>query len=103
LANNPYGVTQVFFGIDDPEESCNLDWNMDVFNGRLPANLLAIACDDGGDLICLSLFGDDAGSVLFWDFYNEPAEPSYVNVYRIAESFAAFIEGLRPLPDLPTP
>jgi len=101
LPNNPFGVIQVFFGIDDPVESCNLDWNIKTLNARLPANLFPIACDDGGDIVCLSLFGDDAGSVLFWDCYNEPGEPSYANVYRIAESFTAFIEGLRPLPESP--
>jgi len=97
LANNPFGGVHFFFGIDDPVESCNLDWNFRIMNGRLPSNLFAIAGDAGMDLICLSLFGDDAGSVVFWDGYHEPSEPSYANVYRIAESFPAFLESLRPL------
>jgi hypothetical protein len=101
LAKNPLGVIQVFFGIDDPVESCNLDWNLKTLNGRLPPNLFPIACDDGGDIICLSLFGDDVGNVLFWDCYNEPDEPSYANVYRIAESFGSFIDALQWLPTSP--
>jgi hypothetical protein len=101
LVNNPFGVIQVFFGIDDPVESCNLDWNIKTLGRRLPANLFPIACDDGGDIVCLSLSGDDVGSVLFWDCYDEPDEPSYVNVYRIAESFPAFLAGLQPLPEVP--
>lgn len=98
LANNPFGVVLDFFGIDDPVESCNLDWNFESLKGRLPANLFPIACDDGDDLICLSLFGEDAGAVLFWDQHTEPPEPSYKNVYRIAASFSEFIDGIRELP-----
>ena len=98
LRNNPFGVIQVFFGIDDPLESSNLDWTYDVISGRVPPNLLPIACDDCGDLICLSLFGEDAGSVLFWDQHTEPSTPSYANVYKIADSFAEFLNGIRELP-----
>ncbi len=103
LANNPFGVVLDFFGIDDPVESCNLDWNFEVHRGRVPVNLFPIACDDGGDLICLSLLGHDTGSVLFWDYHNEPSEPSYENVYKIAASFSEFIGGMRELPDYPSP
>lgn len=102
LENNPFGVIQVFFGIDDPVESCNLDWTYEVVSGRIPPNLLPIACDDGGDLICLSLFGEDAGAVLFWDQHTEPSTPSYDNVYKIADSFAEFLDGIRELPSAPT-
>ena len=94
LANNPFGNIQVFFRIGGPIESSNLDWEYNVFAGRIPANLLAIACDDCGDLICLSLFGPDAGSVVFWDILNEPDEPTYANVYPVADSFEEFLEGI---------
>lgn len=59
---------------------------------------MAIARTDGGDLICYSLYGDDAGAIVFWDFYNETPEPSYVNVYRIADSFSEFIDSIQELP-----
>jgi hypothetical protein len=98
LENNPFGVIQGFFGVDDPIESCNLDWNVAIMKGRLPANLLPIACDDGDDLICISLFGEDAGAVVFWDQHAESSTPSYDNVYRIADSFMEFLDGIRELP-----
>lgn len=101
LENNPFGAVHFFFGIDDPVESCNIDWNYEVHNGRLPANLLAIGCDGAGDLICISLYGDDAGAVVFWDRHKEPPEPSYANVYYIADSFSEFINGIRELPSHP--
>lgn len=99
LENNPFGTIQVFYRIDGSIESSNLDWNYDTLNGRLPPNLLAIACDEGDDQICISLFGDDAGSILFWDCHKETEVPGYHNVYRIAGSFSEFIDGLRELPD----
>jgi len=98
LANNPFGVVHFFFGINDPIESCNLDWNFEVFSERIPSNLFAIGCDDAGDLICLSLFGHDAGSVVFWDRHTEPEIPSYENVYRVADSFEEFVDSLQKLP-----
>lgn len=99
LENNPYGAIQVFFRIGGPIESSTFDWNMHIMEGRLPAGLFPIACDGGGDLICLSLSGDDAGAVVFWDSFGEPKGPSYSDVYRIADSFTAFLDGLQPLPE----
>jgi hypothetical protein len=101
LAKNPFGVIQIFFGIDTRVESSSLLWNYRVMEGRIPPNLFPIARDDGGDLLCLSLYGDDAGSVVFWDYYAEHYPPTYNNVYRIpgADSFSAFIELLQPFPD----
>lgn len=97
--NNPFGVIQVFFRISGNVETSNIAWNFETMNGRLPDNLIAIACTGSGDLICLSLYGEDAGAVLFWDFYNEPPEPSYANVYRIADSFEEFLDRIQELPE----
>lgn len=99
LKNNPFGVVQEFLGIDCSLETSNLEWNYEVMKGRLPTNLFPIACDDGGDLICLSVCGTDAGSVLFWDCHTEPPVPSYDNVYRIANSFGEFLYAMQELPD----
>jgi hypothetical protein len=99
LKNNPFGVIQEFLGIDCSLETSNLDWNYKVMKGRLPANLFPIACDDGGDLICLSISGPDAGSVVFWDCHTEPPVPSYENVYRIASSFGRFLDSMQELPE----
>ncbi len=96
MDKNPEGDIQVFFGGDREIESSNLVWNAEASSGRMPANLLPIACNGCGGLICLSLWGDDAGSVLFWDYYNEQLgpNPGYENIYRIADSFEAFLESL---------
>jgi len=92
--NNPVGQVQDFFGIDDPVKSCNLDWNYDVMRGRMLGNLFPIACEDGGSLICLSLFGSDKGAVYYWNYYGEAHPPTYDNVYQIAGTFQGFLDSL---------
>src|SRR5262245_38417657 len=65
IHNFPYdsfGLVQVFFGVRGEIESSTLEWNWDIHQERIPTNLFPFACDDGGDLICLSIFGEDAGS-----------------------------------------
>ncbi len=94
MPNNPYGIIQEFFGLDCPIESSNLKWNQEVSIGRLPTNLFPFACTPSGDLICLSLFGEDTGAVVLWDFYNEHIPPTYKNIYHIANSFVEFIENI---------
>jgi hypothetical protein len=98
LKDNPFDTVQVLFRLGGKVQSSNIDWNVDAFNGRLPSNLLAIGCTDCGDLICLSLFGNDAGSVVYWDYHQEPSEPSYQNVYHIADSFEEFLDSIQELP-----
>ncbi|MES2354414.1 MAG: SMI1/KNR4 family protein [Pseudomonadota bacterium] len=92
--NNPQGQIQDFFGLDDPIESCRLEWNYKTFAERLPQHLFPIACEDGGSLICLSLSGSDKGAVYYWDLYGETQPPSYDNVYPIAETFKEFLDSL---------
>jgi cell wall assembly regulator SMI1 len=99
LELNPFGTIQVFFGIDDPIECCNIDWNYKEHNGRIPPNLLPIACDDGSDLVCLALAGADAGAVFFWDGYDESDDLGYSNLYLLADSFDEFIKAIQELPD----
>lgn len=83
-----------FFGIGDPLESCRLDWNFDVFLGRMPPGLFPIACEDGGNIICLSLGGAGIGSVYYWDHEEETSPPGYGNVYKISDSFGQFLDDL---------
>ena len=99
LEKNPFGALHYFFGVEDSSEAYNLTWNYDTFNGRMPSNLFPIASTGSDDVICLSLFGPDAGTVLFWDWYGQTGEPTYDNVYHIADSFSEFLDSLHELPD----
>ena len=66
---------------------------------RLPDALLPIAHDPGGNLICLSCAGNDAGHVYFWDHetevdYTAEADSVRTNLYRIADSLPQFLASL---------
>lgn len=90
------GRVHYFLCIEDGDEYNLMDWVVD-YEGRLPPGLLPIACDPGGNLICLSVSGENAGTVYFWDHEEEagPGEtPSYENAYHVAESFGEFLERL---------
>ena len=67
---------------------------------RLPANILPIANDPGGNLICMSCGEKDYGCIYFWDHenevdYNKSGDGDYSNLFLIANSFNEFIDGLK--------
>lgn len=67
-----------------------------MFTGRVPEDLLPIASCAG--LVCIGLFGDNKGSIFYWDRENEADEneaPWYDNVYWVANSFNEFINTLQ--------
>jgi hypothetical protein len=70
------------------------------WRARVPARLVPIADAEGRNLVCLSLHGEDRGSVYFWDHETEVedgVEPDGRNITRIAASFEEFLDGLLPL------
>jgi hypothetical protein len=107
------------------------------FEGRMPAHLLPLASDPGGNLFVLSVGQNDYGKVYYWDHDHvelskarvqemsdeledegvdtsqlfidgiilawdelHPDEldrpPGYGNLYRVGDSFAAFVDALHP-------
>jgi hypothetical protein len=64
--------------------------------GRIPKKLFPIANDPFGNLICVSLTGEDCGAVYFWDHENEPddEDTEFRNIHLIADSWEEFIDGL---------
>ncbi len=71
-----------------------------TYQDRVPLNLLPIAYDPGGNLICLSVDGLDKGKVYFWTHEEECEEgesPSYNNIYFVANSFNDLINSLTDL------
>ena len=94
FTNNPFGMIHYFFGIEQDLDCYDLSWNWEVMNGRVPDGFLPIAGDHSGDLLCLSLYGLNCGSVLFWDYYDEHFPPTSRNVYHVADSFSEFLGAL---------
>jgi hypothetical protein len=68
---------------------------LEDYKGRLPSNLLPIACEALG-LECISINGEDYGKIYFWDqsFEVTEGEPDYSNVYLIAHNFSEFLDML---------
>lgn len=94
-------------------DSC-VDWFLAIYDGehdnfesyyetykrdqqRLPAEIVPIAHDPGGNLICIAITGPCNGAVYFWDHENEAEDgqvPTYGNVHLIANSFSEFLSSL---------
>jgi hypothetical protein len=91
LEGNSFARVHMFFGLNDPVTSCNLDWNLDVFGERIPANLLPIATTEGTDKVCICVSGDRAGAVFYWDGHARAGESS---LYLLTDDFASFISSL---------
>jgi len=92
--DNPFGGIQLFLAVDVPIKSSNLDWMYYNYRERMPRNILPIAITGTGDVLCLSFYGSDKGSVYFWDHDNEYSPPTYDNMYLIAPSFPEFLESI---------
>jgi cell wall assembly regulator SMI1 len=91
-------------------DSC-VDWFLAIYDGeydnfesyfetykidqtRIPAELVPIAHDPGGNLVCIAVDGPQVGAVYFWDHENEEESASYNNVHIIADSFVEFLNSL---------
>jgi hypothetical protein len=66
----------------------------EIYTGRMPGELLAVAHDPGGNAIVIATSGKDVGAVSFWAHEAEHTPPTFRNVYRIADDFAAFLDAL---------
>jgi hypothetical protein len=91
-------LIQRFAGIHDGQYD-SLERYTVTHDDRVPKNLLPIASDWSGNLICLSINGDDFGKIYFWSHEEEGElesgkSPDYHNVYFVSNSFTEFINGL---------
>lgn len=90
---------QCFYGITDDADMSLIE-ELESYKNRLPTRLFPIANDSGGNLICISVIGNDIGKIYFWDHEREAdtkqaQSPDEVkNIVLIADSFGEFLEGL---------
>jgi SMI1 / KNR4 family (SUKH-1) len=94
LDNNPFGSIHYFFGVDRLMQSNHIDWNYRTYAGRIPRELLPIAGDEGGNIICLSLRESNKDAVYYWDHDDEHSPPTYRNLYLIAQTFDRFLDSI---------
>jgi hypothetical protein len=92
LENEPqHWRIHFFYGLNDPIESCSLQWNLDVTTETRPPGTLPIASDEGGSMFYLRWDSPDAGSVHFGP---TPWGGRKVRLMRICDSFTEFLERL---------
>lgn len=110
ISTSGKGNLAIFYGDEsDVDDAYSIQRRIQVFSGRVPANLIPIADNGGGSQILLGISGEEAGKVYFWDLNNEPfdeedymedygmarpPEAMFENVYLIAQSFGDFLERL---------
>jgi cell wall assembly regulator SMI1 len=82
-----------FFGVDDVEDDLARTWEYFLEQERVPPGYLPIASDGFGNMLVLSLSGDGAGSVWFWDHEREHLEGEKM-LCAVARSFGELMHGL---------
>jgi len=87
------------FGLHDGPDFCRLDRAWEIVRERIPASLIPIADDPGGNKICLGIRGDRRGKVFFWAHeWGSDHRGHAVQKYTLIEisgSFASFVQGLK--------
>lgn len=88
-------LVNFFFSIyEGPVNNLENKYRGFVSDERLLPHFLPIAGDPFGNLICLSVGGEDRGKVYFWDHEIEPDTAGYENMSLLANSFTEFIDML---------
>lgn len=79
----------------------DLDEDMQAYSGRLPSRMITVASDDCGNVLAMSVSGNDLGFIYFWDHELE-ADPhqgedpeSIDNLTMLTKSFQEFVDSLR--------
>lgn len=86
------GAVRAFAGIGSGD---SYDWDRlyrtFAAAGRVPPDVVPIAKDSFGNLVCIVVRGAHRGTVYFWDHELETDPASYENMDRVADSFTAFL------------
>jgi hypothetical protein len=86
-----------FLSIHDGKYSNLLKYNTVTFKGRIPVDTVAVAYDQGGNLVLMGVGDDNRGKIFFWlkDHEVEEGEvPDYSNVGFVAASFDGLLSSL---------
>jgi SMI1 / KNR4 family (SUKH-1) len=93
------GMVDWFLSIHNAEYDSLKDYNT-TYKPRLPGELIPIAHDPGGNLICLVWSGPLRYRIYFWDHDEEAEEgepPTDRNLYFVADSLQEFLNALTEL------
>ena len=96
---NNYSIVRCFFGLVPDRDFNFLYYLYRIYADRIPRNTLPVGDTISGNLILLSIRGQDYGKVYFWDHNHEVPngqDPDYSNVSFLANSFGEFLNSLHP-------
>lgn len=96
-------AVDALYGLGEVARIESLVATRDVFEGRIPEDLLAIGYDGMGGQTCVRLIGDDRGSVWFYDpefELDEEEPPAPELLTRVCGSFTELLETLESRPEL---
>jgi hypothetical protein len=82
-----------FLAIYEGESENFFDY-FETYQDRIPAELIPIARDPGGNLILIGIKNNYKEKVYFWQQDYEPDEPDFSNICFIADSFNEFLSSL---------
>lgn len=86
---------QTFYALGDRRSSAgDLLELYERFKHRIPVDLVPIGNTDSDDIICISCLRLTPGAVYLWDHVGEHHPPTYENIYKVADSFEEFLDGL---------
>ena len=94
--NQGESVLDVFLGIDFRHYDLGKDIN--IYKGRMPNEFIPIACDPGGNIICLGIKNEYYEKFFFWDHENENDDADMSNMYFLASNIYEFVSNLRKCP-----
>jgi hypothetical protein len=91
-----HATASFFFGIGG-DENIDLEANRRIYQGRVPSDILPIASDPGGNLLCISVSGKNDGKLYFWTHEEESLDgdlPTYENLYFVANNINELLANL---------
>lgn len=89
-------VVDRFLSVGGPSYA-DLDWHLEIYNGRIPKEFFPIAKDPGGGLIVMGWDGSFKEQIFFWDHEFEAdhdGEATMSNMHFIAPDLSHFMENL---------
>ena len=101
--DNPVGegwgasLIHFFLSIHDGKYSNFINYNTVKFEDRIPKDTVAIADDQGGNLLLIGVGESNHGKIFFWVKDHEVEEgetPDYSNIGNVAETFSDFLSSL---------
>lgn len=97
-----HGLIHRFLSLGHEHPRYDLLYHIQAYHGRIPADIMPIASDPGGSVICLAVNGKFRGEIYFWDHDDETPfgrTVDYHNVYFVAQNFDELLNNLSEFPD----